>query len=351
MSKYTDHWRRLAFGLSVAVVSAFAASEMTCTALAQDQGNWSAASIMPTPTADPGVAALDGKIYVVGGSIFFPHVVPTSSDMGSGTWGSSVNYEYDPATDHWRELAPLPIGLSHVGVVGFNHKLYAFGGFTSLVHANAQDTALVYDPTANAWQWLAPLGSRRGGVGVVEVGGKIHVFGGRPHDPTPLDIHEVYDPTTNQWTKKAPMPLARDHMGIAVIDGKIHIVGGRTGGQTDNLHDHDVYDPATDQWTKAAPMPTARSGGAAVYYHGLLLFVGGECKKRDPNARFGGGEDFDENEGYDPKTDMWMSLAKLPSARQAFGSATVGSAAYFPGGTLRCGALSLTDQMLVFQMK
>jgi N-acetylneuraminic acid mutarotase len=351
MSKYADRWRRLAFGLSVAVVSVFVASEMTCNALAQDQGSWSAASIMPTPTADPGVAALDGKIYVVGGSTFFPHALPTSADMGSGTWGSSVNYEYDPATDHWRELAPLPIGLSHVGLVGFNHKLYAFGGFTSLVHANAQDVALAYDPTANAWQWLAPLSSRRGGVGVVEVGGKIHVFGGRPRDPTPLDIHEVYDPTTNQWTKKAPMPLARDHMGIAVIDGKIHIVGGRTGGQIDNLHDHEVYDPATDQWTKAAPMPTARSGGAAVYYHGLLLFVGGECKKRDPNARFGGGEDFDENEGYDPKTNTWISLAKLPSARQAFGSATVGSAAYFPGGTLRCGALALTDQMLIFQMK
>ena len=163
MSKYADHWRdKLAFGLSVAVVSVFAVSQMTCTALAQDQGSWSAASVMPTPTADPGVAALDGKIYVVGGAIFFPHVVPTSADMGSGTWGSSVNYEYDPATGHWRELAPLPIGLSHVGVVGFNHKLYAFGGFTSLVHANAQDAALVYDPAANAWQWLAPLSSRRG---------------------------------------------------------------------------------------------------------------------------------------------------------------------------------------------
>ncbi len=351
MSKYADHRRSLAFGLSVAVVAAFAASQMTCTALAQDQGSWSAASILPTPTADPGVAALDGKIYVVGGAIFFPHALPTSSDMGSGTWGSSVNYEYDPATDHWRELAPLPIGLSHVGLVGFNHKLYAFGGFSSLVHANAQDAALVYDPAANAWQWLAPLSSRRGGAGVVEVGGKIHVFGGRPRDPTPLDIHEVYDPATNQWTKKAPMPAARDHMGIAVIDGKIHIVGGRTGGQTDNLHDHDVYDPATDKWTKAAPMPTARSGGASVYYHGLLLFVGGECKKRDPNARFGGGEDFDENEGYDPKTNTWISLAKLPSARQAFGAATVGSAAYFAGGTLRCGALALTDQMAIFQMK
>jgi N-acetylneuraminic acid mutarotase len=306
---------------------------------------------MPTGTGDSGVAALDGKIYVIGGSSFYPHIVSTSPDMGSGTWGSSINYEYDPATDKWRQLAPMPIGLSHVGVVGLNHKLYAFGGFTSLIHANAQNAALEYDPAANTWRWLPPLSSRRGSVSAAAVDGKIHVFGGRLHDPTPVDAHDVYDPATNQWTRKAPMPLARDHMGVAVIDGKIHIVGGRTGGQTDNVSEHDVYDPAADQWTKAAPMPTARSGGAAVYYHGLLIYAGGECKKRDPNAKFGGGEDFNENEGYDPKANTWRTLAILPSARQAFGAAAVGSAAYFPGGTLRCGGLALTDQMLVFRLK
>jgi N-acetylneuraminic acid mutarotase len=351
MSDDRDYWRRLAFGWSVILVAAFVVSDVTSSALAQDQGTWSAASPMPTGTGDSGVAALDGKIYVVGGSSFYPHVLPGSTDMGSGTWGSSVNYAYDPATDKWRQLAPLPIGLSHVGVVGFDHKLYAFGGFTSLVHANAQNAALVYDPAANSWQWLPPLGSRRGAVSAAEVGGKIHVFGGRLHDPTPLNVHEAYDPAMNQWTNKAPMPLALDHMGIAVIAGKIHIVGGRTAGQTDNVGEHDVYEAATDQWTKAAPMPTARSGGAAVYYQGLLIYAGGECKKRDPNAGFGGGEDFDEAEGYEPKTDTWRTLAKLPSARQAFGAATVGSAAYFPGGTLRCGALALTDQMLVFRLK
>ena len=98
---------------------------------------------MPTGTGDSGVAALDGKIYVVGGSSFYPHIVPTSPDMGSGTWGSSVNYEYDPAADKWRQLAPMPIGLSHVGVRGLNHKLYAFGGFTSSVTPTLK-TPLLY---------------------------------------------------------------------------------------------------------------------------------------------------------------------------------------------------------------
>jgi N-acetylneuraminic acid mutarotase len=244
----------------------------------------------------------------------------------------------------------MPVGLSHAGVVGFNHKLYVFGGFTSLIHANAQDTALAFDPAANTWQVLAPLSSPRGAVGVAEVNGKIHVFGGRPKDPAPLAAHDVYDPATNRWTRMAPMPIARDHMGVVVIDGKIHIIGGRTGGQTDNTPEHEVYDPATDKWSRAAPIPTPRSGGAAVSYGGLLIYAGGECKKLDPHAPFGGGEDFDEVQGYDPKTDSWRSLTNLPGARQAFGAATVGSAAYFPGGTLRCGGLALTDQMLVLRL-
>jgi hypothetical protein len=46
---------------------------------------------------------------------------------------------------------------------------------------------------------------------------------------------------------------------------------------------------------------------------GLLIYAGGECKQRDPNAKFGGGQDFDEVEGYDPKTNTWRPLARLPS--------------------------------------
>jgi N-acetylneuraminic acid mutarotase len=209
----------------------------------------------------------------------------------------------------------------------------------------------VYDPATDKWDQLAPMSTALGATGVAEVGGKIHVFGGRPGEPLPVNFHEVYDPATNTWAKSSPMPMARDHLGVVAIDGKIHIVGGRSKGQTDNVGDHDIYDPATDKWSKAAPMPTPRSGGAAVYYHGLLMYLGGECRKPDPNAKFGGGEAFDENEAYDPKTNAWLTLTKLPIGRQAIGAASDGAAAYVPGGTLRCGGLSLTDQMLIFRLK
>jgi N-acetylneuraminic acid mutarotase len=338
MSEALGCRRSFVAGLSVVVVSALAAIVMTPSALAQDQGGWSTAAPMPTARAEIGVAALDGKIYVVGGT-------------AQGRWDSPLNFEYDPATDRWRERAPLPHGLSHVGLVGLNGKLYAFGGFTNIVHVGAMDLAFVYDPAADTWQSIAPLSSPRGSVGVAAVNGKIHAIGGRGLDKVTVNIHEVYDPVTNQWTKAAPLPLARDHLGIVVIDGKIHVVGGRTANQTDNVSEHDVYDPATDQWTKAAPLPIARSSGAATYYDGLLLYFGGECKKLDPTSKFGGGDTFDDSEAYDPKSNSWLTLTKLPSGRHAYGAAAVGSAAYFPGGTLRCGGMPITDQLLVFRRK
>jgi hypothetical protein len=63
MSRFVDRWRRPAVAVSVALLAAFAASQLPHAALAQDQGSCSAVSTMPTGTGDSGVAALDGKIY------------------------------------------------------------------------------------------------------------------------------------------------------------------------------------------------------------------------------------------------------------------------------------------------
>ena len=240
------------------------------------QGSWSTKAPLLTKRAEVGVAALDGKIYVVGGAT-------------PGVQASPLNQEYDPAADRWRDRAPLPHGLSHPGVAGLNHKLYAIGGFSGGgVHVGALDLAFEYDPATDSWRQLPPLSSPRGSVGVAAVGGKIHAIGGRGLDKNTVATHQIYDPSSGKWTEAAPLPTARDHMGVIVVDGKIHVIGGRTAGTSDNTNLHDVYDPATNSWRSAAPLLTARSSGAAAYYHGLILYAGGECKD---------GKTFSENEG------------------------------------------------------
>lgn len=147
------------------------------------QGSWSRKAPLLTKRPEVGIAALDGKIYVVGGAT-------------PGDQASPLNQEYDPAADRWRDRAPLPHGLSHPGVAGLNHKLYAIGGFSGGgVHVGALDLAFEYDPATDSWRQLAPLSSPRGSVGVAAVGGKIHAIGGRGLDKITVATHQIYDPS------------------------------------------------------------------------------------------------------------------------------------------------------------
>jgi len=326
-------WRGIA--LSCLVLAGLSAAGLSHSQSPGPQGSWSSKAALPTKRFEVGVVALGGKVYVVGGE-------------SNGKQASQLNTEYDPATDSWRERAPIPHETSHAGVAGSNGKLYAVGGFVGVPHAGALDLAFEYDVATDKWRPLPPLSSPRGSVGLAVVGGKVHVIGGRGLDKITVSTHEVYAPATGKWSKAAPLPTAHDHAGVIVVDGQIHVIGGRTAEYTDLVKLHDVYDPKPDSWKPAAPLPTARSGGAVVYYHGLILYAGGECRRPNPG---GGGDGFTENEGYDPKTDKWMTLAPLPAQRNGFGAATAGERAYFAGGSVGCGGAPTSDQLLVFSLR
>jgi N-acetylneuraminic acid mutarotase len=318
---------------SVNPISAAGALWLLCStaALAQDAGTWAAAGQTTTARTEIGSAEINGKVYVMGGGAL-------------GRQDSPLAQEFDPATGRWRDLAPIPKGVSHVGVAALNGKVYVAGGFTRNVHLDPLDQFVVYDPASNTWQTLAPLSTRRGSVGLAAVGGKLHAIGGRTPDTKTVATHEVYDPATSKWTAAAPLPTARDHLGIMVVDEKIHVFGGRLDDIVDNVGLHDVYDPATDKWQSAAPLPTKRSAGAAVLYHGLILYHGGECKNPTTRAT------FDEFEAYDPKTDSWRTLAKAPTGLHAHVGVAVGDTTYFIGGNSGCGGDEPSSAIYAFRL-
>lgn len=329
---------------------------------------WIQKTPMNIGRAEVGVEQIGSKIYVIGGT--------EMADGKPPLWDSTLNTRYDPATDTWQAMAPLPFGLTHVGTAVLDGKLYVVGGFTAIIHVNAQSRAYVYDPVKNMWTRLPDFSSPRGSVSAVAVNGKIHIFGGRGLDKVPVNTHEIYDPDTKKWSIGKPIPgPGRDHLGIALLDGKIHIVGGRTGELFTSIDLHDVYDPATDRWSSAAPLPDARSSSATAVLSGRLIYAGGECKL--PRGAPGGGPPhgppgaaggppagaggpppnaaqnfaiappglfaFDNVTAYDPKTDTWTALPALPFARHAFGAATVKGSVYFIGGAVGCGGGGIED--------
>lgn len=236
-------------------------------------GTWSTAAPLPQPRAEHSMVKLDGKIYAIAGGI--PNVSGTGMHNGGA---STLVEEYDPATDRWRARAPLPRALTHVGLAALDGKIYSIGGFLRDVHQEAQADAFVYNPATNQWSALPPLPAPRGSVGIVALNGKIHAIGGRDPTKQVQAAHWIFDPVKRTWASAAPLPVARDHLAALAVNGKIHVMGGRTADYTAVTAYHDVYDPATDTWSPAPPLPTPRSAMAATLYKNMIVVFGGECR-------------------------------------------------------------------------
>ena len=88
--------------------------------LGEARGNpWSSRAPLGDPRQEVGVAALGGKVYVIGGI------------RANVTTADTVE-AYDPNTDTWVFVSPLPVGLHHSGAAALNGKIYVIGGFSNL---------------------------------------------------------------------------------------------------------------------------------------------------------------------------------------------------------------------------
>ncbi|HEY4440304.1 MAG TPA: kelch repeat-containing protein [Candidatus Elarobacter sp.] len=308
-------------------------------ALAQtDPGAWSNGPRLPVARSEVSVAAIGSTIYVAGGyAAAGPH--PTALDTtGKVDVDEPLVEAFDTVAGTWREVAPLPRGLNHVGLAALNGKLYAFGGFQKQNRDPVAD-ANVYDPATNRWTALPPLGRPRGSIGVVAFDGKLHLVGGR--DEHSLIIHEVFDPANARYSAAAPLPVGRDHLGLVAVAGAIYAIAGRIDDFNHNTSYVDRYDPVADVWSAMAPMPSERSGMAVAVYHGRILAIGGER----------GGGTFTNNEAYDPQTNTWSTLTPLPEGRHGTGAVVIGERLYIPAGGPVNGGSRQSDTLLIFTQR
>ncbi len=304
-------------------------------------GAWTKKAPMRFARSEFQAAAVNGKIYVIGGG---------RTDLRDGkpfdSYTNGDTDEYDPKTDTWRVRTPMPEGGTHNSIAVLDGKIYIAGGFAGRQHTLPTASLHSYDPATDTWRKLASLSSPRASISLTAVGGKIHAFGGRlVGEESSLPTHEVYDPSTDKWTLATPQPSPRDHAGLWVVAGKVYLFGGRTGDSSSSVSLNEIYDPKIDKWSAAAPMPTARSSSAYAEYRGLLFFMGGECKTTGA-----GRASFDENEAFDPKANTWRKLAALPSARHGFAAASVGNVLYVLGGSTACGSAGKLDDNLAFRL-
>ncbi|MBK5291422.1 MAG: hypothetical protein JJE04_07095, partial [Acidobacteriia bacterium] len=289
-------------------VEGLEANKLTVAPTLPATGEWGRRADLIEANSEMGVAELNGKIYVLGG---YPSSRVTVTTVQA----------YDTYSNAWSIVAPLPVGVNHNMPAAVNGKLYVIGGQTD---AGTAFVNLVqeYDPAGNVWRVRTPMPAARGGGAAVVLDGKIYVAGGRPprgadfavYDPV-LDAWtvlpempsqrnhliaaalqgkvyvfggrleggftsqasgavEIYDPKTNAWTKGAAMPKARGGINGVEANGCMHVFGGEFA--TGVHADHDVYNPVTSTWMSLANMPVAVHGvTGAVFLDGLIYAAGG----------------------------------------------------------------------------
>ena len=132
-------------------------------------------------------------------------------------------FRYNPSTNNWatRKSAPHVHKLGAGGVI--NGKFYVAGGSLS----NVLDR---YDPATDSWTTLAPIPVKGGdGLGVQGdvLQGKLFVVA--PHYDTTLQKYLFdafsYDPATNTWTRKAAPKLIHSDIQAITWGGKPYLLG------------------------------------------------------------------------------------------------------------------------------
>ena len=297
---------------------------------------WETVSQLPTGRSAFSTAVVDGKIYLIGGTLF--------ENESSGPFGLSTVEVYNPHNNSWKRVADMPTPRSNAGAAVVDGKIYVAGGLAAtdrrMESTNILKVVEVYDPQTDTWERKQDMSQPRLSFGIGVVKKEIYVMGGIEFPlrmQWRLDHVEVYDPDTDVWHNRPSLLTRRDGFETAVIEDSIYVIGGRgwpsIAQNGPYLATIDVYEPG-NKWRKKTDLPSLRYGFSSVVVADEIYLIGGLE-----------GAAFDQHvktvESYHPKAEMWRIRKSMPIGNTPFGVATVNQKIYILGSEREGGELSL----------
>ncbi|WP_238751851.1 Kelch repeat-containing protein [Neolewinella maritima] len=272
------------------------------TSAAGDFPRWTNIGAATYPRAEGQLVTYRGKYYLFNG-------------FTTGTRFLERDEEYDPATNTYRTISPIPRradgsfgGYTHTGVALVDDTVWLLGGRSGNPGYRTTNEVWIYDIPRDRWQPGPPLPARRGGGGLARLGRKLHYVGGFD-ERAACDVadHWVYDLDRpdlgwQDYSGTSPMPEARNHFGAVTLGGKLFTIAGQHGHQGcekgKNLRVVHAYDPHTDSWERLADFPYVQSHiePSTFAYNGKIYSLGGQGAESAKVAE------------YDPATNTWRTL-------------------------------------------
>jgi N-acetylneuraminic acid mutarotase len=317
----------------------------TCTS-----GPWVSAQAMPLDLY-AAAAASDGTYsYHFGGYSF-----------SQGNTLAVVN-RFNPATNTWASMAPMPQAASNATAVYYppTNKIYVFGGSDPATGTNYNITR-IYDIASNTWTTganMLDVHSFAAG-GYIPATGRIYIISGYNSGVIASAQPNTwqYNPVTNTWTDltaSAPFPHPAGGFAYGVINNKLYIAGGRDANNM-IINLTWAYDPVTNTYTQLAAEPgtfqnnvpgSAAASGLLWVFGGGNPFIGASAinnasrsnrlhvdlnKAASPWALVDGVEALTQpttsssGRYYNPATNTWTSSPNMNMGRSFPSGAAIGS--------------------------
>jgi len=176
-------------------------------------GHWRKGPMLRHARAAAAAAVVGDKIVVVGGRTGAEQLVRETE-------------VYDGKA--WHEGAAIPVPGDHLAAASDRNFLYAVGGrkFTASKNTNVVQR---YEPATDRWTALPPLPERLSGVGAAVIGGRLLVTSGE-NTTTVVPAVRAYDlsASTGAWATLPALPEGRHGLAVAAVGNTLYAIGGST---------------------------------------------------------------------------------------------------------------------------
>lgn len=197
---------------------------------------WGIGPPLPEARGEHIAAVIGQRIHVIGGRLratpaaehFFAHLDTRS------------HHVLDTGTGQWTQAAPAPTARNSAGAAVIDGRIYVVGGRENRPQPDGTQqqvnvaTLEVYDPASDSWRTLSPMPRAQGGCAAAALDGRLYVFGGEQWTPEQRVFPQswVYDPAEDSWAPVADMPTPRHGLLADRIGQAVFVIGGatKTGG-------------------------------------------------------------------------------------------------------------------------
>ena len=251
---------------------------------------WTELAPMPTARDNFGIAVYQNKIYAIGGQIgavLYPPVGVANYSMQVLTGANEV---YDTATNTWQTRTSMPTPRNYLQANVADGKIYLIGGeaqqpLDEAPQEHFSNVTEVYDPETDSWTTMSPIPTKVSGYASAVVDDKIYIISGWSDKPRISGLVQIFDPKTNNWTFGKPIPVPIREAAAGATTGnmapkRIYVFGGCTTASSVAdpkviLGITQIYNPQNDEWSNGTSMPTKRRSLAVAVLNDTLYALGG----------------------------------------------------------------------------